>query len=497
MNQYINCRACFTLINFSTDRGFKLSDEVRTLDITLAEIFTYCSELSLEKSTMDDGIVCIKCKRKLIEFYEFKKQIYETDEKFKELSVKGLSIKVEPELSIKTELVEEFHLEEVKPEILVQEENKAKDKPKKRYERKLRKKEDWELARNRREARKENLLKYQRNAEGLYECPDQRCAYFFKRIGKLEIHLEEQHSTNSYQCDICKKSFSGMRLISFVTLKAIREHMAGIHMGKRFKPVACKECGKCFPAESNLRNHKRNVHSSKQLTGSMFQCRLCGNFYKTRSSLTQHMEIHDKREMSCEFCNKIFYRERNLNTHLKIVHLNREKTLACHICGKAFAQKKSLDSHLFVHNDDRTFKCPKCPFSAKCQKTLSGHIKHIHSTEDPVNCEVCGQKVKSLYRLKKHMRLHTGPDLNCEFCDKTYKCRKSLQNHIDTIHRGKKKRHKCTICLKDLHAKRSLIEHIETDHKNEIEKTGKLANDFIEIFFINDSKTTSLIHTNS
>uniref|UniRef100_A0A336LTV2 CSON004477 protein n=1 Tax=Culicoides sonorensis TaxID=179676 RepID=A0A336LTV2_CULSO len=524
MNQNINCRACFTLINFSADNGFKLSDMVRTLNLTLAEIFTYCSELSLEKSTIDDGIVCLECKRKLIELYQFKKQIYETDQNFKELTEKTFSTKLEPELIIKPEYHEIFHLEDVKPEILVQEENKTKNNGKRKNVNKLRKKEDWEIARSLRKVRKENLLKYQKNAEGLYECPDQRCPCCFQKIGKLELHLEEQHADGTpYQCDICKKSFSGMRLIryhmsqshlprpyscdicgkrlvfnkisltyllkvlffdfSFVTYSAIKDHMTKIHMGKKYKAVVCKECGKYFPAESNLRNHKINVHLSKQLTGSRFQCTLCGNFYKTKSSLNQHMETHDRREMSCKFCNKIFYRERNMNTHIKVVHLNREKTRACHICGKVFAQKKSLDSHLFVHNEDRTLKCPECPFSAKYKLALSSHIKNIHSVEEPVNCEVCGQKVKNLTRLKSHMKLHTGPDLKCEFCDKTYKNRNSLRNHIDRTHRGKTKRHKCTICLKDLYCKRALTEHIETNHKNEIEKTGKLANDFITSYY--------------
>uniref|UniRef100_A0A336LXH2 CSON004477 protein n=1 Tax=Culicoides sonorensis TaxID=179676 RepID=A0A336LXH2_CULSO len=483
MSIELNCRACFTLINFSTDKAFKLSDEVRTLDITLAEIFTYCSELSLEKSTMDDGI----------------KKVHDTDQKFKELTANAFSIKLEPELIIKPEFHEILHLVDVKSEILVQDEIKTKDKPKRRYERKLRKKEDWEIPRSRRKVRKENLLKYQKNAEGLYECPDQRCPCCFNHIGQLELHLEEQHADGTpYQCDICKKSFPSMRLIryhisqchlprpytcdicgkNFVTHSAIKDHMTKIHLGKRYKPVVCKECGKYFPAVSNLNRHIKHVHPLKQVIGFRFQCTLCENFYKTKKSLNLHMETHDKREMSCEFCNKIFYRERNLNTHIKIVHLNREKTRACHICGKAFTQKKSLDRHLFIHNEDRSFKCPECPFSAKYKQTLSSHIKNIHSAEEPVNCEVCGQKVKNLTRLKQHMKLHTGPDLKCEFCDKTYKKKNSLQCHVDKIHRGKTKRHKCTICLKDLYCKRALMEHIETSHKNEIEKTGKLANDF-------------------
>ena len=87
--------------------------------------------------------------------------------------------------------------------------------------------------------------------------------------------------------------------------------------------------------ENGLRSHMKNMHSDRKET---FQCDLCGNVFRYKGSLTQHMiSVHAKdRKFTCDICSSTFTAAHNLRLH-KFWH-DGQKVMWCVLCAwvKAF-----------------------------------------------------------------------------------------------------------------------------------------------------------------
>ena len=54
---------------------------------------------------------------------------------------------------------------------------------------------------------------------------------------------------------------------------------------------------------------------------------------------------------------------------------------------------------------------------------------------------------------------------NCEICNKEFKTKSGLRQHISIIH-GEQKENKCNICLKIFHLQSKLTSHMKSVHEN-------------------------------
>ena len=106
---------------------------------------------------------------------------------------------------------------------------------------------------------------------------------------------------------------------------------------------SCDMCEKRFPAKSNLRLHKRNMHNvgatstnttvtnsngdkTQQLTATAvasdrssgdFKCMVCAKGFTEKSNLARHMFSHTgKRQYKCEICEKSFTKANELRVHI-------------------------------------------------------------------------------------------------------------------------------------------------------------------------------------
>ena len=80
------------------------------------------------------------------------------------------------------------------------------------------------------------------------------------------------------------------------------------------KTFQCCTCGKIFSNYKQLKNHKYQVHPSNY--GSI-KCDICLKVLKTKSSLINHMIIHNSSQFSCSICLKQFSRKFALQRHEK------------------------------------------------------------------------------------------------------------------------------------------------------------------------------------
>ncbi|CAI9744327.1 zinc finger 239-like [Octopus vulgaris] len=177
----------------------------------------------------------------------------------------------------------------------------------------------------------------------------------------------------SYQCDICKKSFSQKDILA--------SHRC-IHTGE--KPYHCDICGKSFSQKINLTTHKR-IHSGEKPhrftqhvrihTGQKpYHCDICGESFSRNDSLTAHRHLHTGEKP---------YRHKRIHTG--------EKPYDCDACGSSFSDGGTLSRHKRIHTGESPISVISVVlllFSSK--STNFGQVPESRGSEDLnllANCE--------------------------------------------------------------------------------------------------------------
>ncbi len=95
----------------------------------------------------------------------------------------------------------------------------------------------------------------------------------------------------------------------------------------------------------------------------------------------------------------------------------------------SFSDSKKYSIHMSsVHQqqEDKRFKCHRCPKSFDYHKTL---LKHVESHDAPPKrheCKVCGEAFSNKFTLHYHKQKH-GAALACTKCPRTFKSKKGLR----------------------------------------------------------------------
>ena len=148
---------------------------------------------------------------------------------------------------------------------------------------------------------------------------------------------------------------------------------------------ACDTCGKAFAYMEALTTHKKKEH--KILVPQVFQCGYCD--YKGAKNLKTH-RAHEQRHVHptlkkapqhhCEVCEKKFFGEQQLASHIEKWHMEHLCRLAC---GEKFINKAEERKHFYN--------------------------KHVKQNSDealkvPPPCQICGKKYSWKSSLQKHLR---------------------------------------------------------------------------------------------
>lgn len=185
----------------------------------------------------------------------------------------------------------------------------------------------------------------------------------------------------------------------------------------------CEFCQKVLRTEIGLNHHKREVH------GLTLECERCGQEFRSRSNLKNHICQHKGDsyddcksfdQFECEFCEKVVRTEFGLNRHKREIH-GLTVTHECEKCLQKFESRSNRVNHNCQQKETydeyrsfEPFKCDTCSagfFTLNCLKLHeSEHNESFWSKALPLvfQCNECRLSFKSMDQLLAHRESHTS-----------------------------------------------------------------------------------------
>lgn len=180
---------------------------------------------------------------------------------------------------------------------------------------------------------------------------------YVPRIGNADsmaslVAMGAENSVGPWLCFLCG---TPSKALKFLTYHKYYRHLVDCHKEK-IPPKICEYCGFKSGKRNHLLHHMYTKHSIEppphyyfpkcnqcsyialteaflikhklsHMDNKDYKCGICNSSYKTRPQLLQHIQntghkiSPDRRGTTkCVYCNKIFLREANLYTHLKVAH---------------------------------------------------------------------------------------------------------------------------------------------------------------------------------
>ena len=239
--------------------------------------------------------------------------------------------------------------------------------------------------------------------------------------------------------------------------------------------LKCERCGSLFDSNTGL---KRNLDTHPKTRTEV--CPTCGKAFYTKSTLLQHIRIHTEypRPYPCDQCDYKAVNRYILRNH---IDTHTEGKYPCHVCDFVSKTYVALRSHVLKthrEGEQEQYYCDKCNRQLKSKSNLENHLKHsrCHRTTDFYNCSFCQKQFKDQAHLKRHIKLHNDSDskpFKCPRCVLSFRENYNLQKHISGVHE-KGELFKCNQCDKVYKYRNSLSDHIDMAHNTD--KTKPLFN---------------------
>jgi uncharacterized Zn-finger protein len=152
-----------------------------------------------------------------------------------------------------------------------------------------------------------------------------------------------------------------------------------------------------------------------------------------------------------------------------IEHMTCHKGMLPYKCPKCdnwptIKELRKLNNHLKMHA--QPIKCDFCDKRYSCRKTVNEHVRLVHSEKpEPVKCPKCDKLCSDQAKLNKHMVLHTDK-FKCEICGKTFVTIAMLKRH-QLQHKSSEERDVlvCFICGNNYMTKDTLELHLASHNQ--------------------------------
>ena len=155
----------------------------------------------------------------------------------------------------------------------------------------------------------------------------------FEKIKEQDPRERHVHVTGKYECDKCRKTYSGNG--------ELKRHRQSAHQGVKH---ACDQCDKSYSDNGDLNKHKQSVHH-----GVTYVCDQCVYQASHPSNLRKH--VKSKHGGVKYFCNQCDY--------------------------QAIEQGK-LKLHIQAKHEGVRYNCDQCNYQANTKGNLKKHIDSKH-----------------------------------------------------------------------------------------------------------------------
>lgn len=217
--------------------------------------------------------------------------------------------------------------------------------------------------------------------------------------------------------------------------------------------IVCSECGKKFQSRKGLNSHIRLIRKRSNKCeicdqrfgcvllkkrhiadyhGNKYTCVECSAVSKNGDKLTKHRRNHIK-TFPCETCDKSYSRSPLLVHHQRIQchgKFANEPLLRfkCNICGKLSTSEKALSNHFLCVHEDEKLECDFCSKIYKNKRSMFCHILNHFK----IPCKICS-KMYSKLKLHQHYKEHRdGNKFECDLCSKRFKLKHHVMQHMSS-----------------------------------------------------------------
>nr|CAI5867013.1 unnamed protein product [Callosobruchus analis] len=301
----------------------------------------------------------------------------------------------------------------------------------------------------------------------VHECT--KCAFKTVRPSRLKEHIKVKHPDRD-GCIYCNDTFVSKpslddhivkRHPDFIasvsrkihectncTFKTIRASRFKEHIKAKHPDIAdnCSYCNKTFINKSSLDDHIIKAHPDfiASVSSKIHECTECT--YKTvfTSQLKSHMAKHPDIAVRCIYCNKTFTTKQKLDEHIIKTHPDfiasvSSKVHECTECTYKTTNNCHMKQHMVKHADVGN-RCIHCNKTFKTKQKLDDHIIKKHPdfiafvTSKVHECTECTYKTTDNSHLKQHMAKHPDIPNRCIHCNKAFTTKKRLDDHIIKKH---------------------------------------------------------------
>ncbi|XP_045771799.1 zinc finger protein 90-like isoform X2 [Maniola jurtina] len=124
----------------------------------------------------------------------------------------------------------------------------------------------------------------------------------------------------------------------------------------------------------------------------------------------------------CKQCQKVPNASNDCESCQRNAKKRRLGSYVCETCGLELKTVTRLKTHMKTHTNEFDFPCEFCPYRARCSTSLRIHVRS-HTGDRPYLCVQCHSTFTSASNLASHRRSHLPPAYKCDICQRGFKFR--------------------------------------------------------------------------